>query len=254
MTALWITLAAVPVIAVITVVALVLAARKHAPEILAAQREFFTATGYQHPELPGRPVEEQIQYVPRRMDLATMAMETRYVRPIAPGEQVTFRATATTEAGKRVHRQSWRLTLAQPPTALIQIADRDLSSLGKAVREAVTRSSRTWSAVYSHPVTFGDPALDARFVAYSPNPAAAQRCLATPALRQLLLACEEVDLIVSPTEIALADPADKNLKAARGGTAGRVGNGLNPAPSIRASIPVHQRMNQLLEQARAATA
>jgi hypothetical protein len=254
MTALWITLAAIPVIMVITIVAIIVAARRHGPAIVAAQREFFIQTGFQHPERLNQPLEAQVAYVPRRGDLRTMKIETRYVRPLPTGEQILFDATATTEAGKRVHRQAWRLALRQPPTAVLQIADRHLSSTGKAVREHLTGAKRTWRAVYPGPFPTGDAELDARFHFYSPDPDTARRLLARPGLRERLLACEEVDLTVSPGEIAFADPADENMKAARGGTIGRMSHGLNAAPSILASIPVHQRVTAILEEVHVASA
>lgn len=241
-------------IAILTVVALVAAARKHGPAIAAAQREFFARTGFRHPERAAGTVEDQVSFVPRRGNALALSLETRYVRPSGAGEPLEFHATATVEGRDRVHRQTWRRALVTPPTVRLQIADRSLSSLGKAVREMVTHSSRTWSALYPGPVPVDDPAFDRRFVVYGTEPEAVRRCLAAPGLRELLLGCAEVDLVVTDREIRFADPSDQNLREARGGTTGRVAKGLNPAPSILASIPVHERITRIIDTTRDAVA
>jgi len=213
-------------IAIITVVALVLVARKQGPEILAARRELFEQTGFVDQAASGGKFGE---------------MATHYVQR---DNGVEFRSTATYEAGKRVHRMAWRKPLAQQPVVVFQLADRTLSSLGKGMKEALTATKRTWSPIYPGPIELADAALAKRFVAFGPDPAAIEKCLAAPGLRELLLACAEVDLVVTGSEIRFDDPSDRNMSAARGGTAGRIQMGI--AGSIRASIPVHKRVLAIL--------
>ena len=232
-------LAGIFVILMIAFVAIVRVARKQGPEILAARCELFEQTGYVHPDLVNGFATQQAQFVPRRRGKLGET-GSHYLRQIDASHAIEFRSSMTFEAGKRVHRLAWRLPLARRPRVVFQIADRRLSSLGKVAREAFTRTSRTWSPIYPGPLALVDPALSARFVAFGPDAAAVNRCLAVPGLRELLLACAEVDLIVTETEIELADPSDRNIGAARGGTVGRVRIGI--AESIRASIPVHRRM------------
>ncbi|MEO8551105.1 MAG: hypothetical protein ABI678_14065 [Kofleriaceae bacterium] len=218
-------------IAIITVVALVLVARKQGPAIVAARQELFAQTGF----------EEGASAAGGKLgDLAT-----HYVKP----NGTEFRSTATYEAGKRVHRMAWRMPLAQQPQVVFQLADRKLSSLGKDVKEALTGVKRTWSPMYPGPIELADKSLASRFVAFGPDPAAIEKCLAAPGLRELLLACTEVDLVVTQKEIRFDDPSDRNLSAARGGTTGRIQAGI--AGSIRASIPVHKRMLEILARTQA---
>ena len=233
---------------VISFVGIILLARRHVPAIMAARRAFFEQTGYRHPGLVAASIEEQVQFVPR-MTLKTR--EERYVRRLDSDHEVSFLSSSVREPGRIVRRLSWSVPLAHSPAVVLQIADRSLSSFGKTAREALTRSSRTWSPIYP-PVALADAELDARFVAFGPDPEAVKRCVV--GLRELLLACKEVDLIVTPTEIRFSDPSDQNLSAAHGGTTGRIAAGMNPAPTILSSIPVHQRINEILERALHATA
>lgn len=245
MTFVLLTLAGIVAIALITVVAIVLAARRHGPAIAAAQRDLFTQTGLRHPELPTGTIDEQVAFVPRRGSALARRLETRYVKPLADGERLDFHAVVAMEGNTRVRRQHWERTLAAPPRVHLQIADRALSSTGKAVREAVTGAARTWHARYPGPIALGDPELDARFVVFATDAEVARRCVTGPALRGHLLACAEVDVATTPTSIRFDDPADRNLRDARGPR-----EGLDPSPRIRASIPVHLRVEQILAAVR----
>jgi hypothetical protein len=204
-------------IAVLTVVALVFVARRHGAEITGAQQALFAETGYR--DISPRPTLH--------------VREQHYLRA---QPELHFQARSTRDGQGTVHTSSW--WLPGPSPVLLQIADRSLSSLRKAATEALTGSSRSWSQCYPQATPLGDPELDARFVAFGPDAAVVQRCAA--GMRDLLLACPEVDLVATATEIRFSDPRGKNLGAERT-------LGLNPAPNIRASIPVHRRIHAILE-------
>ena len=230
------------VIFLVTVVALVLSTRKNLPEILAAQTEFFTETGYRHPEIPNAGIDETVRFAPRRGNAWKMELEKRYVRPDPAGAFV-FASSARTEGRYRVRRESWRMVLASAPSLRLQIAERKLMpSAGKAIGEHFTGKERTWKRVYPGPIELDDKALSARFAVFGTDPDAIRRLLAKPEVRDRLLAAAEIDLVVDDASILLSDPNGNNLK---GGDAGPRAS-LNPAPRLRASIPVHRNMHAML--------
>jgi type II secretory pathway pseudopilin PulG len=205
-------------IAVLTVVVLVVVARRHGPEIVAAQQALFAQTGY-------------ADHSPRP---TLNSREQHYIRA---EPELHFRSRWTRDGQGTVQTLAW--WMPRPSPVQVQIADRSLLSLRKAATELVTGSTRSWSQVYPQEVPLGDPELAARFVAFGPDAAAVDRC--ARALRELLLACPEVDLVATATEIRFSDPRNQNLGDERKA-------GLNPAPNIRASIPVHRRIQTILEQ------
>jgi len=233
---------------VLALVAIILAARKHMPEILAAQRTFFEQTHYRHTDLPDRPIDEQVRHVPRSK---FGVIEQRYVKRTPDGDELRFHASTRHEPGKVIRELTWWMPLGTPARIRLQVADRGLASFGKAARELVTRTSRTWKAVYPGPIALDDTELDRRFLVYAPDADAARRCLADPRVRALLLECAEVDLIVTPEEIRFSDPSDKNMRANRDGAVKRLA-AMNAAPTIRASIPVHLRIGEIIERVRTA--
>ena len=141
---------------------------------------------------------------------------------------------------------SWYAVLAQPPRSRVQISDKSLSSVGKAVKEMFSNTERVWNAEYEQKVPSGDPELDKRFNVHTDDPAAAARVLAAPGLRELLLGCVEVDLIVRGNEVRFADPTQKNLRAGMGGTLGQMAMAHDMMKTMDVSIPVHERIAELL--------
>ncbi len=131
-------------------------------------------------------------------------------------------------------------------TAKIQIAEKSLSGVGKALKEAFSNSERMWEAVYPHKVTSGDAEIDKRFHIHCEDPSVAPRVLAAPGLRELLLGCAEVDVTVSPDEVRFSDPMQKNLRASMGGTLGQMALAGNVEKTMEVSTPVHDRIAELL--------
>ena len=67
-----------------------------------------------------------------------------------------------------------------------------------------------------------------------------------PGLKDLLFGCVEVDLAVHSGEIRFADPLQKNMSAAMGGYVGSLAMGSSVGSAMELSIPVHDRVAQLL--------
>lgn len=242
-------------IVVLTIGYLAWVVRRHGPAITDARRALFTATGYRHPEAPTASVDDALAFVPHRVDLRTGGFATRYVARRSGGEQVVFEQDVRRQGRVRVRRQHWGHTLARPPAVRLQIAERGFLAVGKAARELLTGTARTWQPIYPHAVPLDEPALDRRLVVLTDDAAAAQRLLAAdPGLVAALAALPEVDLRVTDREIRLDDPGDRLLRDAGGAVGGRAATLADPSLAIRASIPAHQQMCALLDRVRAAVA
>jgi hypothetical protein len=73
-----------------------------------------------------------------------------------------------------------------------------------------------------------------------------QYALQAPGLKELLLGCVEVDLCVYPDRVVFGDPMQKNMRGGMGGTVGMMAMGGNIGNVMELSIPVHDRIAQLL--------
>ncbi len=129
-----------------------------------------------------------------------------------------------------------------------QIADRSLSSVGKAVREAFSNMTRNWSARFPHQVPqTGNPQFDARFVVLGHDPNAVALLLQqSPALCAQLLQCVEVDFWIDAQACVFSDPLQKNMNAAMGGMVGQMAMGFDYGKRLEMSIPVHERMSEII--------
>lgn len=216
-----------------------------------AFRTFFERTGYRYAELPPEtPMDQQIAHgeaLARRLsaDMRKGGYQTHMVRDFH-GLPIHWKTwTKSNDKGWSMGC-SWTMPLAAPASARVQIADKSLSSVGKAVKEMFSNSERVWEPVYPNEVETGDAELDKRFRFLAEDPAAVARVLAAPGLRELLLGCVEVDLTVHPQEIVFADPTQKNLRAGLGGTLGQMAIATDMQKQMELSIPVHERLAELL--------
>lgn len=242
------------VIALVTVVGIVLYARKHGAALLDARRELFTTLGYRHADKPDAPLEEQLR-IPPKVDLRARAVEEYLVKGVGSDAIITFYSRTHHQGSVRVSTLDWTYRSPTPPRLRFQIADRAIAGgLGKAAYEALSRTERVWRPAYPREISLGNPEWDRRFLVLAEDDAAAGAALRGPdgaALFQALGALAEVDLLVAPDRITLADPSDANRKAARGGLSGRLTMSL--PDQLRASIPVHQvAFDALLAAARVA--
>jgi hypothetical protein len=66
--------------------------------------------------------------------------------------------------------------------------------------------------------------------------------------------CVEVDLCVDAQGAVFGDPMQKNMNAALGGMVGQMARGLDYGKRMEASVPVHERMSEILALAARASA
>jgi hypothetical protein len=230
-----------------------MARRKKALQDLGpAFRRFFEQTGYRHAEIVQAPLEDQVRLGEQKLQQmfrGGAAHETHYVRNYH-GALVHHRSYVGGEtrglSQVTVCSCTWTLPLAPPPRALWQIADRSLTGVGKALKEAFSSTTRDWSPVYPTRIETGNPELDRRYVVYGVDPEAVRRALAAPGLAELLAGCVEVDLCVRPDGVTFSDPFQKNIRAGMGGTIGVMAGGFDYGRFMDSTIAIHERIAQLL--------
>jgi hypothetical protein len=212
---------------------------------------FFQRTGYRYFDIQNQPPEAQTQ---RALSDATKAsgggFALHYVRNYN-GLPIHYRSTAGMEQrdGQSVYviSNQWEAELPAPPRIPVHIADKRLDSTMKAVGELFTNSKRVFSPKGSQRVTTGIPEIDSRFVVFGEDPAAVAALFRqNPALIPLLSGWAEVDVAVTRHQVTFADPVQKNMQAAMGGTLGNMAMGFDFAKRTELSIPVHDRVAELM--------
>ncbi|MDB4944111.1 MAG: hypothetical protein JWP97_3645 [Labilithrix sp.] len=216
-----------------------------------AMHDYFTKSGFRYPDMAPEPVEAHTQRAIAEMQAPPTPGEkiVQYVRNFH-GVAILFKQAYTrTENGNAIS-VSWSTPLRQPPRVPFQVADRSLSSVGKAVREAFSNMTRNWSARFPHQVQTGNPQFDARFVVYGHDPNAVAMLLQqNPALCAQLLQCVEVDFYVDAQACVFSDPLQKNMNAAMGGMVGQMAMGFDYAKRMELTIPVHDRVCEIIAMA-----
>ncbi|HWM84885.1 MAG TPA: hypothetical protein VNO33_03580 [Kofleriaceae bacterium] len=223
-----------------------------------AFRMFFERTGYRYAEIADRPLEEQIAHGQTLMAGARGGYRAHMLRdyhglPVHSVQETGHRQ----EGGKSVSTMSasWFCPLAQAPRIRLQVAERSLTGgLRKGLAEAFTSRERVWHQAYPLAVESGDAELDRRFQFFGYDQAAVRHALSAPGLRELLLGCAEVDLVVHADRVEFADPMQKNMTAGMGGTIGMMAMGGDMTRWMEMTIPVHDRIAQLLGTAARACA
>jgi hypothetical protein len=208
-----------------------------------AMQRFFEHTGYRYAHMKDAPLDAHVQLAVQAFK--TPAQETTYVRDFH-GLPITYSSgMKTTNSGY----QTWCFWSAplSKPRVLLQIADKSLSSVGKAVKEAFSNTTRHWNQEYPTAITSGDPAIDARFNIFGPDNADAVRAvLQTPGLKDMLLGCAEVDICVRENEVVYNDPSQKLTTAGAGGYVGSMAMGLDIGKRLESTYPVHEQVAQAL--------
>jgi hypothetical protein len=221
--------------------------KKAMTDFAPAVRSFFERTGYRYDHMAQAPVDQHVGLAVQEANNWKPGDRTiRYVRSFH-GMPIQFlQSYESTDKGFSIACQ-WSVPLTQPPRIPFHIADKSLDSVGKAVREAFSNSKRIWSAKHPHRVETGIPQIDARFAVYGQDPNAVRWLLQqNPALIGLLTSCVEVDLFVDAHSATFADPVQKNMNAAMGGMVGNMALGFDMAKRMDLSIPVHERMAEIL--------
>ncbi len=245
-----------PIAFVLVAIAYVVFVRWRASRALAgagpAFTSFFAKTGYRYPDLLGQPPEAQAQRAMDDGQRGAAYTGYHYVRDFH-GARIDHHASwgyDTDTDGKQFYRMSnqWDIAFPAPLRMGIQIADARLAgSLGKMVSEALTNRRRHWQPRFPHRVETGIPELDERLVVYASDPEAAKAVFASqPALVAMLRGWAELDVFVGASGGTLADPTSKNINAALGGTIGNMAVGFDYQKRLDLTVPVHDRVAELL--------
>jgi hypothetical protein len=210
-----------------------------------ALRDFFQRTGYRYADMPPEPLEPHIQRGTYEMQ-AGNAGTTHYVRNFH-GLPIHFQqAYQATPNGYSISC-SWWAELPRPPAVPFQVADRGLSSIGKAVYEAFSNMTRTWSPLHPVEVTTGMPPIDQRFRVFGRDAASVAAIFQRDAALVAALGQQvEVDLWIDDRRAVFSDPMQKNMNAGMGGTVGSMAIGFDMAKRFEISMAVHDRIAELL--------
>ncbi|CAN5666486.1 hypothetical protein BH09MYX1_BH09MYX1_50630 [soil metagenome] len=211
-----------------------------------AMHDFFQRTGFRYPDMPPEPIAAHVQRATFEAQSPAGSRAIHYVRNFHGITIHHHQAFMQTDAGYSVSC-SWSAELPRPPAIPFQVADKSLSSVGKAVLEAFSNSTRQWSPRHAHDVMTGVPNLDQRFRILGRDPNAVRALFQRdPALAAALLQQVEVDLWVDDQRAVFSDPSQKNMNAGMGGTVGQMAMGFDIAKRMDLSVGVHERISELL--------
>jgi hypothetical protein len=221
----------------------------------AAMQMFFERTGYRYPALPAEPIQAHLDRATADVNaMGSGNSSIVYVRN-AGRLLVTFEQSSSSSGNTYSISCSWRANLPAQPRVPFQIADKSFDSTLKAVGDAFSNSKRVWHAAFPTRIQTGIPEVDSKYVVYGHDPQAVTAALrANPGLVALLNQCVEVDLTVGPQEVVFGDPMQTNMQAAMGGMVGNMALGFDMGKRMELSIPVHDRMADILVQSARAAA
>jgi len=224
--------------------------RKRRAGMPQAFRMFFERTGYRYADILNLPLDAHVMHGEKLLSSAgSRGHHIHMIRDFhgTPIHSLQEQRTRT-EEGRRVVETStsWWTPLPRPARIRVQIVERSLVGTVKAVKEALGNSKRPWTQHYPLSVQAGDAELDDRFLFFGVAAQEVLHILQTPGLRDLLLGCAEVDLVVDRDRVVFADPLHKNLSAGMGGYLGAIAMGTDMMKWMEMAIPVHDRMAQLL--------
>lgn len=221
-----------------------------------AMHQYFLRSGFRYPDMAPEPVEA---HVLRAMNEAQQPVQAgdkviHYVRDFH-GLSILFEQAYRSNARGSSISVSWSTQLRTPPRIPFQIADRSHFGAVKAVREALSHTTRDVPQRFPHPVQTGIPQFDSRFMVYGHDPNAVAVLLQqNPALVAALMNCVEVDMWIDQRSCVFADPAQKNLNAAMGGTLGQMAMGIDYGKRFEMLIPLHESVCEIIASAVRASA
>lgn len=221
--------------------------RKVSSTTPAAFQMFFERTGYRYADIYDQPLENHVMHG-QKLVTNPSGYHVHMIRDFhgLPVNSVTdYSVTRTGNKTTISQSGSWWAPLATPPRLRLQVAEKSLTGAVKALKEAFSSSQRHWHQQYPVALQSGNPELDARFLFFGDD----QNSLAVlhaPGLAELLLGCAEVDLTVHTDRVVFNDPTQKNMVAGMGGQIGNMALGADMMKRMELTIPVHDRMAQIL--------
>lgn len=218
-------------------------ARARLPLALA---HFFRRSGYRPAELPDGLLLDQVALAGLALGLCHRARALHLVRQVA-GRTVHWRYRAAEgQGGLLTCSSSFSLALERSPRVLLQLVERSVAGGRRTTGEIVLGLARTWQQRYLHEVPLDHPALAARFRAFADKVESARDLLARWELAEALLALPEVDLVVAPNQIRLADPAQRNCPEQGGYLGWLEPGGGDPLAAAERTLPAHDQAAALL--------
>jgi hypothetical protein len=217
-----------------------------------AFQSFFERTGYRYADIAEQPVEAQVEraYHDAAHPDPTGNINLHYVRNFH-GVHVHYRSKTWVEKGVSsttyYRSNQWDADVPAAPRIPIHIAHKSLDSMLKTAKEAFSNSKRNFTPKCSQKVLTGIPSIDDKFVVYGENADAVRHLLQqNPQLPQLLQDWAEVDVWVTADGSCFNDPSYSNIQAAMGGMVGNMAMGFDYGKRTELTIPVHERVAELL--------
>jgi hypothetical protein len=213
-------------------------------------RMLFERTGYRLTELgPTAPLEQHVaQAVARTTALqqGAQAHQENYTRDFH-GVAIQYQSYmgAGADANTRVISARWSARNPARPRVLLEVAEKSLVGVRKALGEAFSNMTRNWEPSLPQ-FQSGDPELDARFFFYASDANAGVAIVRDASVKAHLLGSAEVCLCAHADEVFFSDPMQKNVNAGIGGTVGQMAVGLDIMKRTELMIPVHDRMAELI--------
>ncbi|MFC1643193.1 hypothetical protein ACFL5O_11005 [Myxococcota bacterium] len=221
---------------------------------------FFERTGYRYADIEQQPVEAQVEraYHDAEHPDPSGNINLHYVRNFH-GLRIhyTSRTWVEKQAMKATYCRSnqWDAELPGRPRIPIHIADKSFAGVLKAAKEAFGNVERNFTPKGSQKVATGVPVVDDKFVVFGEDPDAVRWLFAqNPGLVQLLDNWAEVDVWVTADGARFNDPSYANVQAAMGGMIGSMAMGFDYGKRTELSIPVHDRVAEVLATLVRATA
>ena len=223
--------------------------RQAAANLGPAIRSFLERSGYRQAEAPSAPIEEQVRITEAQMSpLFTGSAEPFEMNLVRDFHGVAIHhhqsAVSDEKSGTRYYTCTWTLPISS--RVRWQAAARSLSGAKKALKEAFSNRRMDWEPLYQTKILSGDVELDRKIDFYGEDPAAVQRVLAAPGLKQALLLLVEANLRVTAEGVTFSDPFQKNILAGVGGTVGMMAIGSDTGKFFDLTLPVHDRIAELL--------
>lgn len=213
---------------------------------------FFQRTGYRFSDMPDASAEAQANrsFEDAKKPQTAGSFDLHYIRDFY-GVRLHYRSSSgwRKDGTKQIFWRSnqWEADLPAPARTTIHIADKRLDSTMKAIGEIFSNSERVFNAKASQKVQTGIPEVDKNFVVFGEDPNAVRALFANnPGIVPLLSGWAELDVAVVGSHAVFADPAQNNMNAAMGGMTGNLALGLDVGKRIELSIPVHDRVAELM--------
>ncbi len=219
--------------------------KRYENQLVAARslREFLEQTGFRVVGAEGADLGQQAQLALAAIGQEGGAQGHEWVKQVG-GVPVRHFFRRVHENGTNYYWSRWSVALSLPPRIALQVIERRLVGALGTVDNFIENRRYEWRQVCPQRVSVADAELDRRFLFFGHDPALVSYVLRTNGVRELLLACAQVDLSVDAEGVRFSDPFRENLTSAFGGGASdrALLSGYDPKAITRAILPVHERI------------